>query len=93
MEYNHVEHQELIPRLGGAQPGVAGPPWQIRRAMWPSRHPRGGSRSRHVASTFCAGELSGLSLAPVGVGVETSARLGTQTPQTVCTFKPTDKAA
>lgn len=86
-------HHELIPGLSWVSPSTPpsrmspGPPWQIWRAMWPSQHPRGGSQSRHVAFTFCAGGLSGLSLASVGVRAETSARLGTETPANCLYFQ------
>ena len=68
-----------------------GPPWQIRRAMWLSRHPWGGSQSRHVAFTFCAGGLFGLSLAITRVRAETSAHFGTERQETVCTLNPQTK--
>lgn len=69
-------HRELIPRLSCVSPSTApsrvspGPPWQIWRAMWPPPRPRGGSQSRHVAFTFCAGGLAGLSLAAAAADVK-----------------------
>ena len=86
-------HRELIPGFSCVSPSTApsrvsrGPPWQIWRAMWQSQHPWGGSQSRHVAFTFCAGGLAGPSLATAGVKESTFQHFGSESLQNCLYFK------
>lgn len=93
-------HRELIPGLGRVSPSTApsrvsrGPPWQLWWAMWPSQHPQGGSQSRHVAFTFCAGGPAGPSLAVSAAGEENFRTLWQRAPEGLFVlFKPTKRLA